>query len=143
MNDAGVAESNEAIVRRLYACINLNRPGELASIVSPAYTDHSNGQRGPAGMAEAMANLHRAYEDLQIEIVDLVARGDLVAMRWFETGRHVGQFFHLAPTGKRFEARGINLYRIADGKIVESWVGVDPSTIRAQNAGQRELAGAR
>ncbi len=93
-------------------------------------------------MAEAMANLHRAYADLHIEITELVAQGDLVAMHWFETGRHVAQFFHLAPTGKPFEARGINLYRLRDGKIVESWVGIDPSTIRAQNAAQRELAGA-
>jgi predicted ester cyclase len=138
-----VARLNESVICRLYDWINRNHPDDLASIVSPSFIDHSNGQRGPAGMAAAMANLHHAYADLHIEIVDLIAQDDLVAMRWHETGRHVGQFFHLAPTGKPFEARGINLYRVREGMIIESWLGIDPATIRAQNAAQAELASGR
>jgi predicted ester cyclase len=55
----------------------------------------------------------------------------------------VGQFFNLKPTGKPFEARGMNLYRVRDGKIVESWLAIDPATIRAQQAAQQALLGSQ
>ena len=131
-------ETNKSTIRRLYEYINGNRADEFAIIVAPQYVDHSNGQKGPAGIAEAAANLHRAFRDLRLEIADIVAEGDLVAVRWVETGRHVGQFFNLKPTGKPFESRGMNVYRVRDGKILESWLAIDPATIRAQQIGQQD-----
>jgi predicted ester cyclase len=133
-------ETNKSTVRRLYEFINGNRAEQFALVVAPRYVDHSNGQQGPSGFAEAAANLHRAYADLRLEIADMVAEGDLVAVRWVETGRHVGQFFSLKPTGKRFESRGMNLYRVRDGKILESWLAIDPVTIRAQRETQQAPA---
>jgi predicted ester cyclase len=135
-------EVNTNVVRRLYDCINHNRADEFAAIVAPSFVDHSNQGKGPQALANGAANLHRAYADLKIEIIDMVAQGDLVAIRWLETGRHVGQFFNLKPTGQPFESRGINLYRVQEGKIVESWLGIDPTTIRAQQAAQQNLAAA-
>jgi hypothetical protein len=32
-----------------------------------------------------------------------------------------------------------NVYRVKEGRIVESWLGIDPGTIRAQQLGQQEL----
>jgi predicted ester cyclase len=137
-------EPNELVVRRLYEYINENRGAQFADVVAPSYLDHSNDARGPEGAAAAVANLHRAYAELRFEIADLVGQGDLVAVRWVETGRHVGQFFDLRPTGQRFEARGLALYRVRDGQIIESWLAIDPGTVRAQQAAQQALeAGAR
>jgi predicted ester cyclase len=131
---------NKTIVRRLYDFINGNQTDDLASIIPPTYIDHSNGSKGPGGVAAAMANLHRAYADLKIELFEMVSERDFVVVRWIETGRHVEQFFNLKPTGKAFEARGINIYRVEADQIVESWLGIDPSTIRAQQAAQQALA---
>jgi predicted ester cyclase len=91
-------------------------------------------------VAAAAARLHSAYDDLRIQPAELVAEGDLVAVRWVETGKHVGQFFNLQPTNQRFEARGLTLYRLRDDLIVESWLAIDPATIRAQQAAQEALA---
>lgn len=41
------------------------------------------------------------------------------------------------------EARGINFCRPRGGMIVESWLGIDLATIRAQTASQHELSEAR
>src|SRR5262245_61179234 len=132
-------EANQAVVRRLYEYINENRADRFPGVVAPSYLDHSNGSRGPEGVAAAAANLHRAYEELRFEIADIVAQGDLVAIRWRETGRHVGQFFNLKPTGQPFEANGLALYRVREGKITESWLAINPATIRAQQAAQQAL----
>lgn len=131
--------ANEEAVRLLYSHITGNNGGGFADVVSTTFEDRSNGSKGPHGFAAAAANLHRAYADLKIHIVDMVLQEDLVVVRWVETGQHVGPFFNLKPTGKPFEARGLTMYRLKDGKIVESWLGIDPSTVRAQQQGQEAL----
>jgi predicted ester cyclase len=137
-------EANKRVVRRLYEYINENQADKFAAVVAPSYVDRSNNAQGPEGAAAAAANLHRAYDGLRFEIADLVGHGDLVAIRWVETGRHVGQYFTLKPTGQPFESRGLALYRVQDGEIVESWLGIDPGTVRAQQAAQQALeAGTR
>jgi predicted ester cyclase len=124
----------------LYEFIEANQTDRLATVVASTYVDRSNGGKGPEGLAHAVANLHRAYSDFKIELADLIADDDLVAVRWIETGRHTGPFFNLKPTGRPFEARGVNLYRLQGDQIVESWIAVDPITIRAQQAAQQALA---
>jgi predicted ester cyclase len=44
-----------------------------------------------------------------------------VALRWKAEGTHRGDLMGLAPTGKRVLLTGIEILRIADGKIVERW----------------------
>jgi predicted ester cyclase len=133
--------ANKSVVQRFYDLMNAKEFDQFGSIIANTCVDRSNGSNGPEGMAAAAANLHRAYADLRIELVQVIAESDLVVVQWRETGRHVGQFFNLKPTNKQFEAKGINVYRVRDERIVESWLGIDPSTIRAQQLAQQELAG--
>jgi predicted ester cyclase len=133
--------SNKTVVQRLYDLINSKDFDQFGTVIANAFVDRSNGSNGPEGMAAAAANLHRAYADLRIELLQIIGESDLVVAQWRETGRHVGQFFNLKPTNKPFEAKGINVYRVKDERIVESWLGIDPSTIRAQQLAQQELAG--
>jgi hypothetical protein len=41
------------------------------------------------------------------------------------TGRHVGEFGGLAPTGRAVTLTGLNLERLRDGRIVEHWSEYD------------------
>ncbi|EJC75212.1 putative ester cyclase [Rhizobium leguminosarum bv. trifolii WSM2012] len=138
MNDTA---RNEQVVRQLYEYIQRNDVGGFAAVVSEKHTDHSNGRNGPAGFAQAVNNIHKAYSDLKSELQLIVASGDLVVAQWRETGVHTGQYFNLKPTNRPFEATGLNMYRVIDGKIVDSWISVDPRTIRAQQAAQAALEG--
>jgi predicted ester cyclase len=130
---------NKEVVRRLYAAIQHNSPEDFSNLVADKHIDHSNGRNGPAGFVGAAENLHRAYSNLSIQLETLVAEDDWVLAQWQETGVHSGQFFNLKPTNKPFESQGLNLYRLADGQITDSWIAVDPRTIRAQQQAQREL----
>jgi len=133
------AVTNKAAVQRLYELINRNDSDNFADVVASDYIDRSNGRKGPEGMAAAAANLHRAYAELTIDLLDVIAEGELVTVRWLETGRHVGQFFDSKPTNRPFEARGVNVYRVKEERIVESWLGIDPATTRAQQIAQETL----
>jgi predicted ester cyclase len=130
---------NKQVVRRLYDCIQRNDATGFAAIVAENHIDHSNGRNGPSGFVAAAANIHGAYSDFKIELQALVASDDLIVAQWHETGIHTGQFFNLKPTNKPFESTGLNMYRVSDGKIVDSWISVDPRTIRAQQAAQATL----
>jgi steroid delta-isomerase-like uncharacterized protein len=70
--------------------------------------------RGFAAMAEA-------FPDLRMIEADSIRDGDKVAFRWLLSGTHEGEFMGVAPTGRRVEAMGMDIVRLADGEIVEHW----------------------
>jgi predicted ester cyclase len=69
--------------------------------------------------------LHTAFPDFHITIEDIIAEGDKVVTRMLFHGRHQGPFFGIPPTGKYVEWCAIRIYRIADGKLVETWAMQD------------------
>ena len=75
----------------------------------------------PVEATDMMRRLRAASPDLQFEIVDIFSTDDLVALHYVMTGTHQGHFCGIKPTGSRFRIRGINLYRLEEGKVVETW----------------------
>ena len=68
------------------------------------------------------------FPDAYTRTDDLIAEGDLVVERWTMTMHHTGAPFfigNLPASGKKIEVSGINTYRIAGGKIVETWANMD------------------
>jgi predicted ester cyclase len=68
---------------------------------------------------------HRAFPDAHRTLEELLAEGDKVVVRRTLRGTHHGEFLGLAPTGKAIVTRGISIYRLADGQLVEHWVNYD------------------
>jgi predicted ester cyclase len=54
-----------------------------------------------------------------------IAEGDMVATRWTACGTHDGDFQGVPPTGREVTLRGMTIFRIADGKLVEGWTNPD------------------
>ena len=74
---------------------------------------------------QATAGLFTAFPDFHLTIDDEVAEGDKVVKRWTVTGTHRGEFMGIPPTENHITITGISFYRIADGKIVETWWSSD------------------
>jgi hypothetical protein len=51
----------------------------------------------------------------------------MLAFRWSVSGTHLGDWLDVPPTGNHVIATGITLFRIAGGKVVESWTSIDLS----------------
>ena len=66
-----------------------------------------------------------AFPDFKITIEDMIAEGDKVVVRWTFRGTQKGELPGIPPTGKQVTQMGININRIADGKVVESWRSAD------------------
>lgn len=66
-----------------------------------------------------------AFPDVQVTIEDLIAEGDKVVARLHGTGTNSGPFAGQPPTGKRITLTSVRIYRLAEGKVVESWAMQD------------------
>jgi predicted ester cyclase len=71
-----------------------------------------------------------------MEIEEQIAQGDFVATRWTHTGTHDGDLMGIAPTGNRVTQPGIDISRVSDGKVVETWEG-SPTCCQAWAMGWR------
>jgi steroid delta-isomerase-like uncharacterized protein len=123
-----VTRENEQLVRRLIdQSVNAHRPDMLQTVVDRDVCIHP-GTPGSVpdtvGIDElqaAFGRFHDAFPDLHIGVDDLISAGDRVAARWTATGTHLGGLAGIPATGRRVRWGGIDLYRLADGMIVEWW----------------------
>jgi len=77
---------------------------------------------GAAGQASIAEQFREAFPDLQWRVDLVLAEDDLVAARWTASGTHTGSWGGLAPTGRRAEFSGVNIFRFGDdGKVAEIW----------------------
>ena len=118
-------EENKAIAKRwneeVYNTGNVDVIDELAAANYIQYAQNQDREAYKQGVIKARA----AFSDGGITIEDTIAEGDKVVVRWTMHGTHIGEFWGIPPTGKKFTMSGISIYRIEDGKIVEDWANSD------------------
>jgi steroid delta-isomerase-like uncharacterized protein len=123
-----MSEQNRLLVRRgIEEVYNRGNLAVVDELVAHDFVIHlpSEEIRGPEGAKRYVAALRAAFPDLQITIEDQLADGDKVATRWTARGTHTGAFQGIPPTGKRGSMTGIDIDRIADGRVVECWMNSD------------------
>jgi len=81
--------------------------------------------RGPAGVANLGEVLHGAFSDIEYPIVQVVAEGDRVLVHLRQTGRHTGEYQGTPATGREVDIVAMDLFRVANGKLVEHWAQMD------------------
>ena len=100
----------------------------IKQLVHPEFYNHeaaADRPGGPDGFREVARRLRRAFADLRIEPLDVVAEADKVAIRARVSGRHVGPFAGVPVTGREFSVEHTHIVRIIDGKVVEHWASRD------------------
>jgi predicted ester cyclase len=99
--------------------------GALSTFIHPNHRNHDptapEVPYGPEGVRRLVELYRRAFPDIHFEHEDLTSVGDKVAHRWTFTGTHRGEIMGIEPTGRSVAVQGIEVNRIADGKIAESW----------------------
>jgi steroid delta-isomerase-like uncharacterized protein len=115
--------ANKQLVRRYVDEVwNRGELGALDRYVGADYVfvppDGTPPIRGPEGLRRHVGAMRRALHGLVMRIECMVAEGDRVAWSWTMTGVHAGPGLG-PPTGRRVATRGVAIYRIAGGRIVE------------------------
>jgi steroid delta-isomerase-like uncharacterized protein len=130
-------ETNRALVRRFFdECWNQGDVSRIAELLAPEHVHHLPGWElhGPDDVRQLILALRTAFPDFHATIDDEIVANDKVVVRWTIRGTHNGDFFGMAPTGKRVAYTGIDIVRCADGRIVELWGQPDAAGLQGQLA---------
>ncbi len=127
-----MSEENKAVVKRFYEEVfNQEREEVLDEVISPDYVDygHNPPGRGVQGAKDDFRGAGAVFSNAHYTIEDLIATGDQVVVRWTGTYKHTGDFMGVKASGKDVSLTGISIYRVADGKILETrnavnWLGL-------------------
>ena len=74
--------------------------------------------------------------DVQLRIEDRIIAGDRVVARNTFLATHTQPLQGIAPTGKRFGLRTIDIWRVENGKLAEHWDLVDAAGLQKQLRGE-------
>ena len=90
---------------------------------------------GPEGVKEWAIMFRNGFPDMRVAEEDYLAEGDKVVGRFMAQGTHQGEFMGVPATGNAISIAGINIFRVAEGKIVEHWVQYDAMGLMQQIGG--------
>lgn len=112
------------------------RPEVVDELHAPGFVDHDPGGRSPdsAGFKAGIANLYAAFPDFRAELEELLVdrEASAVTVHWRASGTHQGDYLGAPPSGRRVDFKGIEIIRIAGGRITERWGEWDGIELLAQ-----------
>lgn len=122
------ADGPAAVVRGYVEARNAaTRTGDTAGIdrfVAADYVEHQDeatAVQGRAGLTQRMDALLVGFSDVRLDVDQMVAEVDTVAVRYLVRGTHDGEFRGIPPTGVAVSVASMDIYRVADDRIVEHW----------------------
>ena len=119
---------NKTLVQRWFSEVwNEGRADAIDEMLADDAVVHGLGAdlHGSAEFKHFHSAYRNAYPDVTIDVDDLVAEGDMVAVRWSAIGTHRGDGLGFPATGRRAQFTGMVFVRIKDGRLVEGWNNFD------------------
>ena len=120
---AKLEEENKALALRTVDAWVKGDFEALKEIFSPDYVYHNEtGQTASLeNLIEQLKKEIAMFPDRTISNEELIVKGDRVVHRYIARGTHTGVVDGLAATGNKLVLGGIEILRVENGKIVESW----------------------
>jgi predicted ester cyclase len=130
-------DDNKRIVRRFYdEVMSGGNVDVLAEVMDENFVDHGEALFGsPQGretLRQGIVATHGILPNLNVHLEDIIAEGDLVGVRGTMRCTHEGTFLRVLGTGHELSWKGVAMFRIAGGKIVERWFNSDSVSIVRQ-----------
>jgi len=125
-----LVEENKAIVRRWFEEYNKGKIAAIAvtdELCAPDVVYHGGGEdiHGLENLKQVYDNWFNSVPDRYLTIEDMIAEENKVVVRYTLTGTHKGEWRGIHPTNKKVTYWGIEILRIAGGKIAERWPRAD------------------
>lgn len=128
-------KENVQATQRFGEAINQGKLDVLRQVMASGVIDHDPAPDqgpGPEGFIQFFEGFRDAFPDLEVNVEHMVCDDDNVAIAYTVTGTQQGAFLGVPATGRRISARGMQIARFEDGKIVERWGSSDQLGILQQ-----------
>lgn len=115
--------TNKEVVEGFFLDIYNHRKYEMAhEYFTPDYRDNGpDGAKSPQDAVEVFLKTHEAFPDIEVTIDDLIEEDDRVAFRGRFRGTHLGEFAGLTPSEAKVDFEALEMFRLENGRIAESW----------------------
>ena len=94
----------------------------IMECLAESYLDHSpagaRSNRDAVGILKAVSG---TFGDMRVSMEDIFSENGMVGTRVRYEGVHIGEWMGIAATGRPVAFEALENFRVADGKIVESW----------------------
>jgi len=110
--------------------------GDLAKcdeLIDDSFVDHDpmpglpDDAKGARQLAEMVVN---TFTDRKMSMHDVAETSDgRVVENWIMEGTHTGEAMGIPPSNQGIRVRGMELWRVANGKVVEHWGVIDISDV--------------
>ncbi|HEU4737006.1 MAG TPA: nuclear transport factor 2 family protein [Solirubrobacterales bacterium] len=112
----------EAVARGYFDAVARRDIGAMASFWEPGAPDVIHGvveMTAPADLHAWFGDLFTAFPDFSFAVLDVIADGEKVAVRWHATGTFdgPGKFEGLLANGGRVDVEGCDVLTVRDGLI--------------------------
>jgi steroid delta-isomerase-like uncharacterized protein len=87
---------------------------------------------GPQAQRAFLAGVYQSFPDIRVEPQQVIAQGDLVAVRLAVYGTQRGEFLAVPATGQEVKFQSVDVFRVSDSKIAEQWVLMDALSLMQQ-----------
>ena len=121
------ASDNRAVVQGWADALSAGHLDQALDYLAPDFVGHyaamPDAVKGPEGFKGMYSYfIQPAFPDQKITIERDVVDGDMIAVQVTWTATHKGPFLNIPATGKSIVVPGTGIFRVADGKIAETWM---------------------
>jgi steroid delta-isomerase-like uncharacterized protein len=138
------AATAAGVIEAFAAALTAHDMAAFAALFDESYINHQVSAAAPppaTGVSARDATVGffgarvKALPDLKVTIETSVHDDDKAAASFVYEGTHQGVYFGIAPTGKTLRFTSCDIFRVANGRIVEHWGMGDIAGILAQLKG--------
>lgn len=129
---------NKALTRRWFEEVwNKKRDAAIDEMLSPAGVLHGLSETGeelpgPEAFRRFYRQFRSGFPDIRVTVDQVIAEGDMTALRFTAYGTHSGDGLGIKATGRPIRVTGMAMVRWKDGKAVEGWNEFDASSLMRQ-----------
>jgi steroid delta-isomerase-like uncharacterized protein len=110
------------VARRFIQAWNAGQQDIVDELADPDftadYTHFPEPFEDPEAFKQMLAQTHRYFPNLSIEVHDVVANGNRVIVHWVYRGTfQEGEMFGVQAAGQSVEVEGMTKYRIEEGRV--------------------------
>ena len=127
---------NKAIVQQYVEAFNTGDFGRLRGLFAPDAVIY--GALGWGSLDEVLPGWYDLHHGLalKLQIEDMIEEGDVVAVRYRESGAFVGPYRGQSPNERSYELVAIEWFEVKDGRIRRRW-GARDSASQARQLGMQ------